>query len=199
MNYKQYRRHLDLLMEEDRTTGRNQEEWRVDYARLNISRMQQLEDQWQPAEKIEDRLLHIETPLTWLTFTEGWSGEAAHIVPVIDKLASINPLIEHRLIVPEEEPEKAAAFLNPEHRAIPTTVFIDTETKTVWGQWGPRPLAAEKLIDKLETKYRYPREVISSYLHNWYQKDKGAQTASEFVSCLEKAIVRQKAGTPAGS
>ncbi|GAO42367.1 thioredoxin family protein [Flavihumibacter petaseus] len=199
MDYKQYRKHLDTLMEAQRTTGANQEEWLVDYTRLNIQRMRKVEENWKPSEQQEDLLLTFETPLRWITLTEGWSGDAAHIVPVIEKIAQINPLMQHQVLLRDENPELMDKFLTDGERAIPKTIFLDAETDQVWGSWGPRPKAAMELIHGLEASRALPKEAIFSQLHAWYQKDRGCRTAWDFIDHLQAAVLRKKADTQEGS
>lgn len=186
-------------MEEDKTTGQSQEDWLVDYAKLNIQRMQKLENSWQPDEQIENLLLSIETPFTWLTLTEGWCGDAAQIIPIIDKLAQVNPLIEHRLLLRDEHPEWMDPYLTEGKRSIPKTIFIDSDSQQAWGSWGPRPKAAMDLVKGLHAKKDLPKEAVYSQLHAWYNRDKGIHTAKEFVQHMLEAVVRQKSGTPADS
>ena len=110
-DYKSYKDMLTRLIEEDKTTGQNQDEWIVDYARLNLQRMNRLDKTWQISDELENRMLSIDTPLTWLTLTEGWCGDAAQIIPVIEKLANANPLIDHKLILRDENLELMDRFL----------------------------------------------------------------------------------------
>jgi len=198
-NYKEYRKHLDELMADNKTTGPNQDDWLVDYARLNIQRMKRWENTWQPEEKQEELLLSIETPMTWLTLTEGWCGDAAQIIPIIDKLAQVNPLIEHKLVLRDENPALMDKFLTDGARAIPKTIFIDTETQLIYGSWGPRPRPARDLLKTLMDKKELPKEAIYSHLHAWYARDKGNHTAREFLQHLAEALVRREAGTPINS
>lgn len=199
MDYKQYRIHLDELMAENKTTGPNQDDWLVDYARLNIQRMKRWEKTWKPDEKQEEFLLSIETPMTWLTLTEGWCGDAAQIIPIIDKLAQVNPLITHKLLLRDENPAWMDKFLTDGARSIPKVIFIDTDTQQIYGSWGPRPQPARELLKTLMEKKELPKEAVYSQLHAWYARDKGNHTAREFMQHLREAQARREAGKPVSS
>jgi thiol-disulfide isomerase/thioredoxin len=188
MDYKAYKNLLNQLIEEEKTTGPNQEDWLVDYARLNIQRMNRLDKTWTVPDKIENRLLSFDTPLTFLTITEGWCGDAAQIVPIIDKLASANPLISHRLILRDENPEIMDQFLTKGTRSIPKIIILETGSDKVLASWGPRPSGAAELLNQLKSENNLPKEERYSQLHAWYAKDKGAQIAKEFTKAVEEAL-----------
>lgn len=189
LDYKEYKLLLDGLMKDGRTTGENQDEWLVDYSRLNLQRMSRLDKTWKPSDKIEKRMLAMETPLIWLTITEGWCGDAAQIVPILEKIAAINPLISHRLILRDENPGLMEQFLTNGTRSIPKTVILEQSTHRVLGSWGPRPAGAVDLLKDLKQQNALPKEEMYSQLHGWYAKDKGSHTAKEFVDSVEFALV----------
>lgn len=191
-DYKSYKDMLTRLIEEDKTTGQNHDEWIVDYARLNLQRMNRLDKTWQISEELENKMLGIDTPLTWLTLTEGWCGDAAQIIPVIEKLAKANPLIDHRMILRDENLELMDRFLTNGTRSIPKTIILDTETKRVLAAWGPRPNGAAELLQELKANPDIPKEEMYNQLHGWYAKDKGRQTAAEFLNTLETALATIK-------
>jgi hypothetical protein len=49
--------------------------------------------------------------LTWLVVSEAWCGDAGQIVPVLEKMAAQNPLIQHKIIFRDEHPNIMNAFL----------------------------------------------------------------------------------------
>lgn len=187
-DYKGYRDMLAGLIEDGKTTGTNQDDWLVDYARLNLQRMNRLDKTWKISDDQENRMLSIDTPLTWLTITEGWCGDAAQIIPVIEKLAVSNPLIDHKLILRDENLELMDQFLTNGTRSIPKTIIMETETKRVLASWGPRPSGAADLLKQLKANPDIPKEEMYNQLHGWYAKDKGRQTASEFLHIVETAL-----------
>ncbi len=184
--YEAYRQLLDELMAVGKTTGAKQEEWIVDYARLNLARMKRLDKTFHPDTETTKIIQNIKRRTVWLTITEGWCGDAAQIVPVINELAATNNLIQHKLILRDEHHEVIDQFLtNGKSRSIPKTVFIDLETLDVTGSWGPRPTAAQQLIDELNAA-NTDFKIVAEKLHRWYADDQGQQTAKEFIAAFNK-------------
>ena len=178
-NYAEYRAYIDELMAAGKTTGTNQEEKLVEYAKLNIARMNRLDKTYEPEAVVTDRLNRLPHCAMLLTITEGWCGDAAQIVPVIDKLAHVSG-IPHRLVLRDEQPELIDDFLtNGKSRSIPITILLDAQSLEVFGHWGPRPMGAAQLVERLREQLA-PAEAVATQLHGWYATDKGRQTALEF-------------------
>lgn len=181
VSYSTYRKTVNDLVEEGKTTGTNQEEWLVDYTRLNVQRMNRWDKTWTVPETLEQQLLSIETPMIWLTITEGWCGDAAQVVPIVEKLAAVNPLIQHRLILRDENLEIMDQYLTNGTRSIPKIILMKEEDLSVVGTWGPRPSSAQKLLEELKQNGTLPKEELYNQLHAWYAKNKGMEVAQEFM------------------
>lgn len=182
--YTEYRKQLNELIEQGKTTGPNQDEWLVDYTRLNIQRMNRWDKTWVLPEAIEQELLRIEEPMVWLTITEAWCGDAAQILPIVEKMAQVNPLIQHKLILRDEHPSTMDQFLTNGSRSIPKIIFLNGDTLEVMGSWGPRPKEAGELLQQLMTNDTLPKEERYNQLHSWYAKHKGKEVAEELLAAL---------------
>lgn len=177
--YEAYRNFLAALMAEGKTTGNNQEEKLVEYARLNIARMNRIDKTFEAEGVVLDRMQRLPDGVMLLTITEGWCGDAAQIVPVIDKIAQAAGIV-HKLVLRDEQPRLMDDFLtNGKSRSIPITILLDTHTMQVYGHWGPRPAGASQLVERLREQLA-PKEAVTTQLHSWYATDKGRQTALEF-------------------
>ncbi|MCU0375161.1 MAG: thioredoxin family protein, partial [Chitinophagaceae bacterium] len=190
--YEAYRNYLAALLAEGKTTGNNQKEELVEYARLNIARMNRIDKTFVPEGVVLDRMQRLADGLMLLTITEGWCGDAAQIVPVIDKIATAAGIL-HKLVLRDEQPELMDCFLtNGKSRSIPITILLDAHSFEVYGHWGPRPTGAAQLVERLREQLA-PKEAITTQLHGWYATDKGRQTALEFSQKLVQLV---KATTP---
>ncbi len=187
-SYLDYRQLIDALMAEHKTTGPNQEAWIVDYARLNIARMKKWEKTVSILATAKSELEKINSPQFWLTITEGWCGDAAQIVPVIEQLAKTQPLITHKMILRDEHTAIIDQFLTHGGRAIPITLIIDPSTKNVLAHWGPRPSGAQNIMNELKTNPNLKKEDLMEALHAWYAKDKTVQIQEEFMATVAKII-----------
>jgi hypothetical protein len=128
-----------------------------------------------------------------LTITEGWCGDAAQIVPVIDKIAQAAG-IAHKLVLRDEQPRLMDDFLtNGKSRSIPITILLESHSMQVYGHWGPRPTGASQLMERLKEQLA-PQETVITQLHSWYATDKGRQTALEFS---QKMVQLAKMNAPA--
>ncbi len=187
-SYANYRALIDQLMAEHKTTGPNQEQWIIDYAKLNIARMRKWEKKVDIMPTIKAEIEKISQAQIWLTITEGWCGDAAQIVPVIEKLAELNPHIEHKIILRDENIPIIDHFLTNGGRAIPITVVLDKNEMEVLTHWGPRPSGAQEIMNQLKTNLDLKKEDLMEALHTWYAKDKAEQVQAEFTAALMVAV-----------
>lgn len=186
LSYSSYRKMLDGLIAEGKTTGPNQDEWLVDYTRLNVQRMNRWDKTWLIPEQLEQSMLEIERPMVWLTIAEGWCGDAAQVLPIVEKLAASNPMIRHRVILRDEHPAIMDQFLTNGSRSIPKVIFLDGDELSVLGSWGPRPAEASELLNRLKQNGELPREELYNQLHAWYAKDKGQKIANELIGIMKQ-------------
>ena len=188
--YKTYRQLIDELFANQKTTGTDHSELMLNYTKLNLSRMNRLDKKSRLTEKTIEQLKQMERPVTWLVITEGWCGDAAQIVPVLNHMALENEQITLRFILRDENLEVIDAFLTNNARSIPKIIVVDTATLEVLTSWGPRPDEVQKLVmdakeASLATEDLALREKISNtaaeQLHLWYAKDKTKSIQQEFL------------------
>ncbi|MCU0395050.1 MAG: thioredoxin family protein [Chitinophagaceae bacterium] len=188
MDYNSYRAMIDELMAEGKTTGTNQGEDLVAYAKLNIARMNRLDKTFALPQNMWHQVQRMPGNLLFLTITEGWCGDAAQIVPVIEKIVAARPGWQHRIILRDENLPVMDHFLtNGKSRSIPVTIVMKADSFDVIGWWGPRPEGAQQVIDDLKAA-QAEASVMKEKLHGWYGRDKGASTAAEFVNALQQAF-----------
>ena len=188
--YKAYRQLIDELFDQHKTTGEDHSEAMLNYTKLNLSRMNRLDKRSRLTEDTIQQLAQINRPVTWLVITEGWCGDAAQIVPVLNHMALENEKISLRFILRDQYHEVIDAFLTNDARSIPKIIVLDTETSEVLYSWGPRPIEVQKMVldakeASLATDDLDLRKQISSkaaeQLHLWYAKDKTKAIQSEFL------------------
>jgi hypothetical protein len=78
--------------------------------------------------------------------TEAWCGDAAQIIPVLEKMAEASPHIELQLILRDEHLDIMDAFLTHNARSIPKMIVLDAETGDVLADWGPRPAVIQGAV-----------------------------------------------------
>jgi hypothetical protein len=109
--YQTYREMIDELLAENKTTGSIHTEAYLDYSRMNVKRMNRLDKTAKVSSELEKVIKSIAVPQIWLVITEAWCGDAAQNIPFLVKLAALNPKIELRLILRDENPELMDEYL----------------------------------------------------------------------------------------
>jgi thioredoxin family protein len=186
MTYGEYLALLDRLLAEGKTTGANQSESMVAYGRLNRQRMWRLEK----TVELEIETVMIahanERKMIWLIITEGWCGDAAQNIPIIEKIAAESARIETRYILRDENLELMDRFLTGGARSIPKLIAMDAESLEVLGSWGSRPAAAQKLFKDLKEQ-GMEKPAIMEQLQRWYNDEKSRSIQKEFIELLEQS------------
>ena len=182
--YASYRELLDNLLRQGKTTGTNQSESMVNYATLNERRMKKWDKIGKIIPELMDKLVSIDQKMTWLVVTEGWCGDADQNLPFLKKMAELNPNIDLRFVLRDENLPLIDAFLTNGGRSIPKLIALDSEL-SVLGTWGPRPEPVQKAF--LENKVSQERtgKEFTEYLHLWYAKDKGITLQGEILAILD--------------
>lgn len=194
MTYTAYRALIDDLMAQERTTGDNHSPAMLHYTALNVQRMVRLDKRTTLLDASRDLMARVAKPMIWLTLTEAWCGDAAQIVPVVDQLAALQPMVTHRLLLRDTHLEVMDAFLTNGSRAIPKTIFLDADSLEVLGSWGPRPAAMQALLTAARARPDFDYGAFAQELHRWYALNKTHDTQLEFGAALSAAIAQQAIG-----
>lgn len=188
ISYEKYRQMIDEYLQNGMTSGDTQNEKMTQYTQMNVRRMKRLDKKTEIVPEIESYIKSIDRKMIWLTLTEAWCGDAAQIVPVIEKIASLNPNIESRYIWRDENLDLMDQYLTDGGRGIPKTLFIDRATSGVLGSWGPRPEEAQQMMRDYKANPVEDFWAFSEKLHAWYAADKTKSTQSEFAKALRKVL-----------
>lgn len=193
ITYTTHREVIDTLYAEGRTTNEENSESMLHYTKMNVSRMNRLDRKTVLLPEVESFLQKISTPQIWLVLTEGWCGDAAQILPVMNKMAESSSMVELRVIFRDQHLEVMDAFLTNGARSIPKLLVLDSSSHEVLMSWGPRPSEAQQLMldakDKVKTiedkgaQKEYWNEVKTD-LQRWYNKDKTQKTQLEIIEAL---------------
>ncbi|MCB0662179.1 MAG: thioredoxin family protein [Saprospiraceae bacterium] len=197
ISYPAFRELSQQMAEEGFTSGPNQSPIMIRYTEINDFRMNRLDRTTKILPEVTELIQAIDQPLLFLTITEAWCGDGAQILPVIEKLASINDKIVHKLIFRDENPEVMDNFLTNGARSIPIIVIADPNSGKVLGHWGPRPKKAHQLImdtKKLlasiedEKQKEQAKNESQAALQSWYAKDKTKSIQREFLEELAHPV-----------
>lgn len=196
MDYISYRKMIDDLFAQNKTTGNNHSEAMMHYTKMNISRMRRLDKTTRLSEAMLADLKSIDQSLTLLVITEAWCGDAAQSIPVINKMVDENDLLELKLILRDQHLDIMDAFLTNGGRSIPKVLVLNSNTLEVLNTWGPRPTELQAIFMEGRTKVNAIEEPtakkaayqkLSTELQKWYAKDKAASVQREVVECMSVA------------
>lgn len=182
--YLEYKNLVKHLLAAGKSTGPNQSEDLTNYSLLNDRRMKRLDKTVKLTETTQLEIAKVTQPQTWLVLTEGWCGDAAQNLPVIDKMASLNSNIELKLVLRDENLALMDLFLTNAGRSIPKLIILD-KNLNVKNTWGPRPKVATKMVADYKAKHGALDTDFKQDLQVWYNKDKGKSTQNDFVEMIQ--------------
>ena len=190
-SYTDYRTMIDKLFAQGKATGDNHSEAMLNYSKMNIFRMKRLDKTTRLTEEAIEMIGNVDRKVTWLVITEGWCGDAAQIIPVLNKMAEENKNIDLKLILRDENLEVMDSFLTNGSRSIPILIILDSETLEVLNVWGPRPEVVQEMVMsakfKANSNPENSKEIWSEVKKDtqlWYAKDKTKSIQKEVIDVL---------------
>ncbi len=188
MSFEEYMTLMSALTLEGKTTGPKQTEDLAHYTKLNNQRMKRLIKTSKAPQEIIEVFDKLNNTQTWLIILESWCGDAAQVVPLIQKVADESELIETRFVLRDENPELMDRFLTRGGRSIPKLIILDS-SNNVLGSWGPRPIEAQELYDTWHnSEVKVPYQIFSETLQKWYTEDRGESTFKELVELVNDIV-----------
>ena len=184
-SYTAYRQLLDGLLAEGKTTGPQQTPELLAYAQLNEQRMSRLDKTVKLLPKLASAAAGLHHNYIWLIITEGWCGDAAQTVPVLEAVAQASAgHLRTAYLLRDENPDLIDQFLTNGSRSIPKLVVLHADTLTQVTHWGPRPAEAQALITRLKAEGMAHDDFIKE-LHTWYAHDRTQATQHEVQALVQ--------------
>ena len=187
--YEEYKALVNKLIEEGKSTGQNQTEALLHYSQLNETRIKRLDKTIVVDASIASELNKIKKEFIWLVIAEGWCGDAAQLLPIMNKMTEVSNAIDLRIVLRDDNKDLMELFLTNGSQSIPKLIILDAITKEVVADWGPRPEPARKLIADYKDQYGVVDEPIKIDLQKWYLQDKGLTTQEELMQLLRNVII----------
>lgn len=187
LTYEEYRTLVTNLLKQGKSTGPEQSEALWHYSKLNNSRMKRLDRTFVVSEHARKQLEQLSGKYIWLVISEGWCGDAAQILPVINKIAETTEKIDLRIVLRDENEALMDKFLTNGGKAIPKLVMLEADTLEVLNTWGSRPSTATKMVEEEKEKHGKLDDAFKERLQLWYNHDKGKTTESDLLKLLEVA------------
>lgn len=182
--YNEYRTLVSDLLEDGKSTGHEQSEALTNYSMLNDRRMKRLDKTIKLDPSIEEQFVKTESDQTWLVLTEGWCGDAAHSLPVLNKLAQLNEGIDLKIVLRDDHDELMGHFLTNGGKSIPKLIVVDNKTNEVVNSWGPRPSVATHMVQEYKATHGKLDPEFKQDLQIWYNKNKGVNISEDLADLL---------------
>jgi len=184
ISYTEYRKIITDLLAQGKATGNEQSDDLLHYSKLNETRMHRLDKTIRVTDEVIQKLHALDKEYILLVLTEGWCGDAAQIVPVLFKMASVTDKIQLKLVLRDQNEALMNCFLTNGSKSIPKVIVLDKTTSELKTTWGPRPEGATHLITSYKAQYGVVDETAKTELQMWYLHDKGTSTMNEVANLL---------------
>lgn len=184
MQYDEYKNLIDSLLAENKSTGANQSEQLTMYSSLNQRRMKRWEKTLKISPEEKQKIEVFPKKMSWLVISEGWCGDAAHILPVLQKMASFNKNIDLRIVLRDDHEKLMNQFLTNGGKSIPKLIMIDLAEEKIIADWGPRPSTATEMVENYKKDHGSLDADFKEELQLWYNKDKGKTVVEDILARL---------------
>jgi len=184
ISYQDYRALVRDLVEQESTSGNEKTEALINYTMLNDRRMKRWDKTVKLSEDIIKKVSSFKGNITWLVITESWCGDAAHVIPILNKIAEQSENIALKLVFRDENPELMDQFLTNGGRAIAKLIMIDNNTGEVLNTFGPRPSEATQLVNDYKATHGKLTPEFKEDLQVWYNKNKGQNIIEDVLELL---------------
>jgi len=186
ISFEEYYSLSEKLVNEGKTSGADQSEILIDFTKLNFQRLKRNVKTNVLKEGLTDIVNKIDRRQTWLILVECWCGDVAQNLPVINKMVELNPLIDLKIILRDENLPIIDAYLTNGGRSIPKLVILDEQLNEIT-TWGPRPAYMQQMVmDYMQKENKEPFTEFAVKVHKWYAKNKTEDIQQEFIALLGK-------------
>ena len=188
MDYATYRKLINDLYAEGKSTGPDNSPEILHYTEMNIARMNRVEKTVTLSDELIQALNNIKHKQQWVVISEGWCGDAAQIVPLFYLIEKQCDMVDLKFLLRDENLDLMDQYLTNGGRAVPKLLIVDAAQLNVLTHWGPRPKLAQQLINDMQAAHIDINE-IKEKLHLWYAKDRSKaiqQEITESLSILEE-------------
>ncbi len=184
--YPSYRDMVNELLAQGKTTGEDDTEEMLHYTKMNLQRMNRVDKTTVLSASLLSTLSELKGTYNLLVITEGWCGDAAQIVPVINKVVLAAPNnLTLKFVLRDKNLPLIDAHLTNGGRAVPVLLVLDEEGNLLLPKWGPRPVILQEVMLQWKSEGIEMPE-LAEKLHGWYAKDKTHAIQEELNSLLKQ-------------
>lgn len=154
------------------------------YYSINLKRIERLDKTFALTEEQKEKLNKVNADFKLLIISEGWCGDAAQVMPVVNVM--MNEIgVEQKIVLRDENSELMNEFLTDGAKSIPILIGVNNQGNEIF-RFGPRPQHGMDLLKKhKENPQEYTDDQFHQDLQIWYNQDKGESIFNEFL-CVMK-------------
>ena len=184
MSYHEYITLVSDLIKEGKSTGHTQNDDMLNYSKLSESRMKRWDKTFKMSANDKEFLENQSKSITFLVVSEGWCGDAAHAMPILNKISEHATKIDLKIVLRDDNDELIQEFLTNGGKSIPKLIALDDNQEVLF-TWGPRPAEATALTNAYKEKHGELTPEFKEDLQKWYNKDKGQGTVKDIIESLQ--------------
>ena len=181
ISYEQYLKDTEAKIVELSTSSDENDKTYHHYYQLGLTRMQRVDKTYKPQEELLEKLNSKNFKGKFLIISEGWCGDAAMIIPVIQHFFHGRNEMK---ITYRDQNNLIDSYLTNGAKSIPIVLILN-ENNEVISHWGPRPKFGMELLKKHKQN---PETYNSDEFHNdlqvYYSKNKGQDIIQELLEKL---------------
>lgn len=181
-SYSDYRKLIDVLITEGKTTGNNQEESLIGFTALNVQRMKRIDKTTVLNEELKT---FVKNKQHWVLISEAWCGDAANTVPLIAKMCDYTENAELHILLRDENPDVMNEYLTNGAKSVPVLIVLDENYNELF-VWGPRPAELQNMVMEFKKKDGFEIEELRKNVQLWYLNDKTLSTQKEIIELLKR-------------
>ncbi|MGI9526423.1 MAG: thioredoxin family protein [Weeksellaceae bacterium] len=179
INFKSYEADIQKVIDSDRNEALDM------YYALNLKRMRRLQLKIELNQAQREKLEKLTKNITLLVITEGWCGDAAQIIPMIQLIVDASDKIQEKIVYRDHNPELINEYLTNGAQSIPIIVGVDDQGEPLF-RWGPRPAFGTILLKKYKDG-EMSKDDFAISLQKEYNKDKGQSIINELIDKISHA------------
>ena len=185
VSYKEFRTQVAKHVEAGTSSGPYQSEALSHYTLMNNSRMKRLDKTIKIDDSISEKFQNFKGNQTWIVLTESWCGDAAHSMPVMNKVAEMAENIDFKVLHRDENVELMNQFLTNGSMSIPKLILFDNDTQEVINDWGSSPSSVIKMTKDFKETHEVLTPEFKKEIQVWYNQNKGKCVAGDMVKLIE--------------
>lgn len=180
-SYKTYTELIKQLVSEGKSTGTEQTVERIDFTKLNASRMRRLDKTLVIPKQAIKSFQNIKENQTWLVILESWCADGAQTIPILNKICNELPNVDLKIVLRDENLELMDLFLTNGTRSIPKLIVLDSKCNVI-NTWGSRSRIATKMVEAYKSQNGKIDDSFKKFLQIWYNKDMGNAIIQDLVN-----------------